>query len=392
MARPVVRVAGTVLGGADRHGLLGRASQFAYSAFIGTVPVLFVLVSLIGIFASSVDYEALVAEYADRLPDDVQSLVVQLLDAATRDNQAVVFLVIGAAAGVWQAGNVISIVLDGLNDAHGVQGAPWVRRRLITLALALVVSVAAIVATLALVGSARAAGGFARLVGADADGGELVQTVTLWVGRGALVLGLLLLYRMAPRRPAARWGPAAAGAVLAGGGWLAATGLFALYVDNFARYNVVYGSLAAIVVYLTFLWMTGATLLLGGELTAALEGQGARSAASPEAPAAVAATAVTAAPLDPATSASARAITVWAVGLLGALLLVVTLVWLAAGPSAAALALLLAALVTVTGVVLNARRIAVALGTPAGGAPPAPSGGPAGREEPSGSPPGSGPH
>jgi membrane protein len=87
-----------------------------------------------------------------------------------------------------------------------------------------------------------------------------------------LGVGLFILYWYQPKRPDSRSVVAVLiGTVFAAGTWLAATRLFTLYVDNFGRYNVVYGSLGAIVVYMIFLWMTGLLVLLGGEVVAEIE-------------------------------------------------------------------------------------------------------------------------
>jgi membrane protein len=53
--------------------------------------------------------------------------------------------------------------------------------------------------------------------------------------------------------------------------WVIASGAFALYVANFSSYNKTYGALAAVVVFLVWLWISNVALLLGAELNAELE-------------------------------------------------------------------------------------------------------------------------
>jgi membrane protein len=53
--------------------------------------------------------------------------------------------------------------------------------------------------------------------------------------------------------------------------WLIASGAFALYVANFSSYNKTYGSLAAIIVFLVWLWISNIAVLLGAEFNAELE-------------------------------------------------------------------------------------------------------------------------
>jgi membrane protein len=90
-----------------------------------------------------------------------------------------------------------------------------------------------------------------------------------------IVIGVLfaLLYWAAPnvRHPGFRW--LLPGAVLAIVVWIAASVGFAVYVANFGSYNETYGTLGGVIVFLVWLWITNAAVLLGAELNAELERQ-----------------------------------------------------------------------------------------------------------------------
>jgi membrane protein len=84
-------------------------------------------------------------------------------------------------------------------------------------------------------------------------------------------LMLAVLYAVAPnvRTGGFRWlSPGAAVAVVI---WLIASGLFALYVANFSSYDKTYGSLAGVIVFLVWLWISNLAILLGAEFDAELE-------------------------------------------------------------------------------------------------------------------------
>jgi membrane protein len=80
-----------------------------------------------------------------------------------------------------------------------------------------------------------------------------------------------ILYYAAPnvRHPGFRW--ITPGGVLAVVLWIAASIGFALYVTNFASYNKTYGSLAGVIIFLVWLWISNVAILLGAELNAELE-------------------------------------------------------------------------------------------------------------------------
>ena len=53
--------------------------------------------------------------------------------------------------------------------------------------------------------------------------------------------------------------------------WLVASALFAVYVANFGHYNQIYGSLAGIIIFLIWMWISNVAILLGAEFNAELE-------------------------------------------------------------------------------------------------------------------------
>ena len=92
------------------------------------------------------------------------------------------------------------------------------------------------------------------------------------IGAGGVVMLLLaLVYRFVPCRPDAPWRWITPGSVLATLVWLAATAAFGVYVANFGDYNATYGSLGAVIAFLTWLYLTAYILLLGGELNSIMD-------------------------------------------------------------------------------------------------------------------------
>jgi len=91
----------------------------------------------------------------------------------------------------------------------------------------------------------------------------LLSAVIFW-------LYLVMLYRFAPNDDGLRWRSAVLGALVGVVGWLIVANLFRLYVDHIGSYNRVYGSLGVVVIFLVFLYLTGLTVLIGGETSAEL--------------------------------------------------------------------------------------------------------------------------
>ncbi len=97
-----------------------------------------------------------------------------------------------------------------------------------------------------------------------------------WVAEWPLlVAGLLVCFAgllfLGPNLEHRRWRFLSFGSVLAIVIWLAGSALFAFYVSRFGSYNKTWGALSAVVVMLTWLWLSALALLLGAEVNAEAE-------------------------------------------------------------------------------------------------------------------------
>lgn len=258
-----------------RHGQMARASQFAYVAFLASIPFMFVLVSVLGLIASPSDYAELIDRTRGTIPDQVADFLDSLLQAASAStSQSAVFLAIGLIAGLWLAGNVTGSITDGLDDALGRAHRPWVHGKARALGLAAITGVVfALTTIMAVLGPVVITWVFEKV---HASGFGKVTAQLLVAVTAALIFWvfLVLLYRFAPNEDGVRWREVVPGAVVGLAGWLIVANLFRLYVDNFGSYNRVYGSLGVVVIYLVFLYLTGLTILIGGEMSAELHQRG----------------------------------------------------------------------------------------------------------------------
>ncbi|MGU3536934.1 YihY/virulence factor BrkB family protein [Methylobacterium sp. A54F] len=95
-----------------------------------------------------------------------------------------------------------------------------------------------------------------------------------WPGLLLVLLGgLSVLYRYGPSRERPRWRWVGVGSLVACVLWLAASLLFSWYVANFGNYNETYGSLGAVIGFMTWIWISATIVLVGGEINAEMEHQ-----------------------------------------------------------------------------------------------------------------------
>jgi membrane protein len=249
------------------------AAALTYYAVLSLFPAMVVVVSLLGVFGQGKrTTDAVLGIVDDVLPasavDSLRPTIAQLVE----NPSAGFALVLGILGALWSASGYIGAFGRAMNRMYEIEeGRPiWKLRPLqLVLTLAGLVMAAAVAFMLAV--SGPVAKSLGNLIGA----GDLA--VTLWtILRWPVMLifvvgGVAILYYASPniRQPRFRW--ISVGAALAIVVWILASALFGLYVANFSSYNKTYGTLAGVIVFLLWLWITNLALLFGAELDAELE-------------------------------------------------------------------------------------------------------------------------
>jgi membrane protein len=227
------------------------AAALTYYAVLALFPAAIALISLVGL---------------------VSTLRPTLTSLAGAKQAAGVAFVVGLATALWSASGYVGSFGRAMNRMYEIgEGRPiWKLRPLLLLVTLLALVLAAAVAlALVLTGPAAESVGSALGLGSTA---VLVWNIAKWpVMLGAVVLIVATLYYATPnvKQPKFRW--ISVGALFAIVTWIVASALFGFYVANFASYNKTYGSLAGVVVFLLWLWITNLALLFGAELDAELE-------------------------------------------------------------------------------------------------------------------------
>jgi membrane protein len=252
--------------------LTDRAAALTYYAILSIFPALIVLVSIVGLAGDSAT-QALLDNIQQLGPGPAQDIVSGAIREISRSQGAAgVAFAIGLAAALWSASGYVGAFSRAANVIYEVEeGRPFWKLRpfqvALTLLLLLLVSFSAIAVVLS--------GPLADDVGDVLGVGGTAVTVWDLVKWPVIVLVVLtmvaILYYAAPnvRHPGFRW--ITPGGVLAVVLWIAASIGFAFYVSNFGSYNKTYGSLAGVIIFLVWLWISNVAILLGAELNAELE-------------------------------------------------------------------------------------------------------------------------
>ncbi len=248
----------------------GRAAQLAYYFLFALFPFFLFLTTLLGYIPIPNLMDRIMALLGEMLPGEALSLVqdnVQALVTGQRGG----LLSFGILAALWTSSSAIAAVIDSLNRAYDVQeGRPFWKVRGLAIMLTSGLSGFIIVSIVLLTFGPQIGGWVADLFGLG-RAFEIAWNVLRWpIIVVLLILALALLYYFAPDVEQ-EWKWITPGAVFAILGWLAASLGFSFYVNNFGSYNATYGSIGAVVVLLTWMYLSGLFILIGGEINAAIE-------------------------------------------------------------------------------------------------------------------------
>ena len=253
-------------------GLTDWAAALTYYGVLAIFPAMIALVSVLGLVGTSAT-DPLVDNLGQLAPGPANEILTGAIDeiAASRQSAGLAF-VLGLLGALWAASGYVGAFSRASNVIYEIEeGRPFwkLRPQQVGITLVLILLLAAL--SLAVVISGPIAEEVGDVVGAG-DTAVTVWGIAKWPLIASVVVGIFaVLYFAAPnvRQPGFRW--ITPGGVLALVLWLAASAGFAFYVANFSSYNATYGSIAGIIVFLVWLWISNIALLLGAELNAELE-------------------------------------------------------------------------------------------------------------------------
>ena len=249
----------------------------AFYAFLAFVPLLTAFVLSYGLIAEPASVVSHMQALTSVMPENAAAIIGDQLRSMTEGDSAQkgLGLLLAVAIALYGASKGATSFITALNIAYDVgERRTFVRKMLMAFALT-----AGALITLFLAILAISAMNFLEDLMPDLSGfGHVLIKALFWIAAaGAVVLLLAIVYRYGPNRPDAPWRWITPGSAFATTAWLAATAAFGFYVSNFGNYNATYGSLGAVIVFLTWLYLTAYIVLLGAELNSEIE----RRAAAP---------------------------------------------------------------------------------------------------------------
>ena len=256
--------------------LLGRAAELGFYFIFALFPTLLTACTILGLAARSAAhiYENLLQYLSIVVPPSALGTVLEAFNQTTAAASSGK-LTFGLAAALWSASVGFSAIQEGLNVVYRVKETrPYWRVRLSAIGVTFILS---IVITLMLA-SLLAADFLARLARlhiyhhflAACAAGSL-RTLGWLCATAFLSLLFALIYYFGPDVKVSQWRWLTPGSALGMLGWLGASLGLRMYVHYFNNYSATYGSLGTVIILLTWFYLSGLMLLLGGEINSEIE-------------------------------------------------------------------------------------------------------------------------
>ena len=255
-----------------KNNLSDLAAALTYYAVLSIVPGLIVLVSLLGLMGPNLT-DQVVGQVQQVAPgssaDFVRTLITQ---AQANQAGAGIGAILGIAVALWSASGYVAAFMRASNVIHRIgEGRPIWKTAPIRLGVTIAAVLILLLSAVIVVVSGPIAKQLGDVIGVG-DTAVLVWNIAKWPVLLILISVLLaLLFWASPnaKQGGIKWvSPGGGIAVLI---WLVISALFALYVANFSSYNKTYGSLAGVVIFLVWMWLSNIAILLGAEVNAELE-------------------------------------------------------------------------------------------------------------------------
>lgn len=253
----------------------GIAKGAAYSSLLAFFPV---LASLAAIFASvnaGAVARAFLRLLVQIIPPGTEELVRAQLNA--RPQRSGWLILLATLLSIWAASGAMMTLMEGFEAAYRLpSGRSFLKQRGIAIVLVFIAALPAVGSSALIVFGTRIEQWMLNRLGLGPEEDLRVSLVVAFgllryvVALGATVLITGLMYYTGPNRPM-RFRSVWPGAILATVLWLLATLVFALYVRHIANYNVVYGSIGAVIALLVWMYLLAVIALFGCEYNAVRE-------------------------------------------------------------------------------------------------------------------------
>lgn len=259
----------------NEDNVLSLAASFAFRMIFAVPAIIILTITIAAVIdqATSIDVSNRLRDLiSNHAPADTRVLLNSIVDNAVAKvgaGSASIGIAVTAAIALWSGSSGIGALVDSFNHAYEVrESRPFLHKRLVMLGLTLLLTLAVNLAFVLLVYGSRIGHVLVDRWGMGSQFDSFLGIIRWPIAIGAMVLMLSILYYVGPNVVISfRWiSPGSISATIL---WLVATAGFGIYL-RFGNPGSAYGALGSVLVFLLYLYFTGAIFILGAELNAVL--------------------------------------------------------------------------------------------------------------------------
>lgn len=251
----------------NQDDIFALSAQLAYYLILSFFPFLIFLMTLIGF--SKLDSMEVIGGLRNILPSSafqlISSTIVEIIETQSTGLLGASILLV-----IWSSSSAFRAVIKGVNKAYGIkENRTFIKRAIIAILCTFALAFVILLTLVMLV--------FGKLIG------DLMVVylpfqhlfTRIWnFLRYVVVIVMMIcifasIYRYTPSRRI-QWKDTFPGAIVCAIGWLIVSAGFAFYINNFSNYSKLYGSLGAMIVLITWLYITSMLLIVGGEFNSVI--------------------------------------------------------------------------------------------------------------------------
>ena len=253
--------------------MLMIAQALAFSSFLAIPSILLVAVGLFALLSGPQTIDSLIGRLHGVMPGQATDLVSQSLHRLDRSSgTSLTMVVVGSALALWATTGAMTTYMTALNIAFDTKDRrSFVHKRLRALVMVACIGIAFLLVAVLLLFGPTIERHLEHAVGFGGALGWIWWTAQWPILAFGLFAAFATLLFLGPDVERPRWRLVTGGTFLAVVIWLVVSGGFAFYTAHFASYNKTWGSLSAVIVMLTWLWLSAVALLFGAEVDAELE-------------------------------------------------------------------------------------------------------------------------
>ena len=245
---------------------MGMAAQIAYYMMLSIFPFLLFLVSLIS-YLPILEADQVLISLSEALPREAYDLISGTIHEILSGREGGI-LGFGLLVALWSASMGVGALITTINRAYNIHPKRnIVVQKILAIILTLGLSGFAVVSTTLILLGPQLTHQMFQFMGMAGDSQNLWTTLRLPLVVVMDLFAISILYYLAPEAKQ-RYVWILPGAVTATILWLGASSLFRLFVSNLGTYGLTYGSIAAVIILIVWLWLSGFIFLLGAEINA----------------------------------------------------------------------------------------------------------------------------